>query len=280
MLLADLLCRAQPFVGVRRRHPDVHDRHVRLVRAHLQHQLVRVAGLPDDVEAAVLEQPRDPLAQQDRVVGEDDAHLARFLRLDPERRELLGEAGRDDLEEPLGLGQPVQLVLAEVLQLDAAGQLDVRRVGHEDLAAVAGLRDPRRPVHVEADVVAVLERRLARVDADSDAELDPVLPRVSRDGALRLEGRLERARSLVEGGEHLVAAAVDLPPAGPLDRLAHEAAVVRDQPRVGPLVLAEDPRRALDVREEEGDSLEAGGPILGVNCDALTSPARTLVNAA
>ena len=41
--------------------------------------------------------------------------LPGFLRLDPKRREASAEAGRDDLEEPLGLRQPAQLVLAEVL---------------------------------------------------------------------------------------------------------------------------------------------------------------------
>ena len=36
-------------------------------------QLVRVARLADDVEAGPLEQAREPFAQQDIVVGHDDA---------------------------------------------------------------------------------------------------------------------------------------------------------------------------------------------------------------
>ena len=74
MLLADLPRRAEALVGVRRRHPDVDDRDVGRVRAHLQQQLVGGPGLADDLEAGLLEQLRDALAEQDGVVGEDDAH--------------------------------------------------------------------------------------------------------------------------------------------------------------------------------------------------------------
>ena len=51
----DLHGGAQPVIGVAGRHADVHDRHVRLVRQHLAHQVLGVARLRDDVEA--------PLAQ-------------------------------------------------------------------------------------------------------------------------------------------------------------------------------------------------------------------------
>ena len=42
--------------------------------ADLAHQLLRVAGLPDDLHPGLLEQPHDPLAQQHRVLGDDYAH--------------------------------------------------------------------------------------------------------------------------------------------------------------------------------------------------------------
>ncbi len=71
--LADLLGRAQPFVGVRRRHLDVHDRDVGAVRADLQQQVVGRAALPDDLEPLVGKQAGDALAQEHRVVGEGDA---------------------------------------------------------------------------------------------------------------------------------------------------------------------------------------------------------------
>ena len=55
--------RAQALVGVRRRHAHVDDRDVRLVRADLAQQVLGVAGLAGDLEAGVLEQPHEPLAQ-------------------------------------------------------------------------------------------------------------------------------------------------------------------------------------------------------------------------
>ena len=41
---------------------------------HEREQLVAVGGAPDHVEAGLGEQPREPLAQEHRVVGEDHAH--------------------------------------------------------------------------------------------------------------------------------------------------------------------------------------------------------------
>ena len=74
VLGADLQRRAQAVVGVGRRHADVDDRHVGLVRVDLAQQVLGVAGLADHVEAPLLEQPHDPLAQEHRVVGDDYAH--------------------------------------------------------------------------------------------------------------------------------------------------------------------------------------------------------------
>src|SRR5581483_526007 len=73
MALADLAGRAQALVRVGGRHPDVHHRHVRAVRADLQEQLLGGARLPDHLEPGVREQARDPLAQEDGVLGDHDA---------------------------------------------------------------------------------------------------------------------------------------------------------------------------------------------------------------
>ena len=82
MLLADLLRRAQSLVGLGRRHLDVDDRDVGLVRPDLQQQIVGRAALPDDLEALALEQARDALAQKHGVVGEDDTDGRRFVARD------------------------------------------------------------------------------------------------------------------------------------------------------------------------------------------------------
>ena len=70
---ADPVRRAQPLVGVRRRHAHVDDGDVGLVRADLAEQVLGVAGLAGDLEAGVLQQARETLAQQHGVVGEHDA---------------------------------------------------------------------------------------------------------------------------------------------------------------------------------------------------------------
>jgi len=44
------------------------------VRADLAQQVLGVAGLCDDLEAGLLEQAHEALAQQDRVVGDDYPH--------------------------------------------------------------------------------------------------------------------------------------------------------------------------------------------------------------
>ena len=57
-----------------RRHADVDDRHIGLVGAGLAQQVLGVARLGDDVEARVGQDPRRALAEQHRVVGDQDTH--------------------------------------------------------------------------------------------------------------------------------------------------------------------------------------------------------------
>ena len=71
---ADLLRRDQSLVRVRRRHSDVDDHHVRLVRVHLSEQLIRVVGLRHDVEPALAQERGDALAHEHVVVGDHDPH--------------------------------------------------------------------------------------------------------------------------------------------------------------------------------------------------------------
>ena len=69
------------------------------VAPHLEHEVLGRAGLGDDLEALVLEQPRDALAQEDRVLGEDSP--ARELRPDarpPARRALDDEPAVERLD--------------------------------------------------------------------------------------------------------------------------------------------------------------------------------------
>ena len=62
--VADRLRSPQALVGVGRRHPDVHDRHVGPLLADGREQLVGVPDLGDDVEAGLDEQSGDAFAEQ------------------------------------------------------------------------------------------------------------------------------------------------------------------------------------------------------------------------
>ena len=77
MAVAHRAGRDEPLLGVRRRHPDVDDRDVRRVRVDGRDELVGVRRLGDDVEARAAQQRGDPLADQQAVVGDDDAHAPR-----------------------------------------------------------------------------------------------------------------------------------------------------------------------------------------------------------
>jgi hypothetical protein len=75
MLGPDPLGGLQALDRVRGRHPHVDDRHIRAVLGHELDQRLAVAGLRHDLDPGRLEHVRDPLSDQDRVVGEDRANL-------------------------------------------------------------------------------------------------------------------------------------------------------------------------------------------------------------
>ena len=71
---------------MRRRQPDVDDRDVGRVAAHLQQQLVGGLAAADHLEAGLVEQPHEPLAQQDAVLGDHDPHgISALTRVPPPR---------------------------------------------------------------------------------------------------------------------------------------------------------------------------------------------------
>jgi hypothetical protein len=58
----------------RARNPRVHHRQVRLVSLNLLQQVLAFAGLAHHDEAGLLQQPHDPLPQQERVLRHDYSH--------------------------------------------------------------------------------------------------------------------------------------------------------------------------------------------------------------
>ena len=106
----------------------------------------------------VLEQARDSLAQQDRVVGEDYAHAAKPSASGAERGKRRELARDVELIEALRLAEPRQLVVAQILELVRRVELVPGPLRDQDLAAAARLRDPRSPMDVDAVVGAFAER--------------------------------------------------------------------------------------------------------------------------
>jgi hypothetical protein len=105
-----------------------------------------------------------------------------------------------DLEDALRTGQVLERMLAEIDQRHAGrhvvGHQVVGRPRDEDLAAMAGLRDARRPVHVDADQAGVRHHRLAGVDAHAHQDPHAVRPGL---GAERLLAG-DRCRQRRTGG--------------------------------------------------------------------------------
>src|SRR5215204_4793171 len=93
---ADLLGGDEAFIGVRRRHLDVDDRHVRTGQLHPPHELLGVGGLPDDLESGLFEQPGEPFAKKRFVVGDYDSHgsTARSLTLPSPPRSTVSRPSR------------------------------------------------------------------------------------------------------------------------------------------------------------------------------------------
>ena len=180
-------------------------------------------------------------------------------RVDRARRRELGvEALRRDLVEPLGRRQVLEAMLAEVSQARAgrhrAADERAGRLRREDLAAVGGRHDSRRPMDVDAHVDAGGQLSLAGVDADADLDVGASRPRLRGDRPLNADRGLDGVSGGPEDREERVTLGADLgAAAGTGD--PDELVVPREQRAVVGPELLDEPRRALDVGEQEG-----GGP--------------------
>jgi hypothetical protein len=72
---ADLQCRAQPVIGVIRRHLDVGNHDVRAIRARLPDEVARIGGGPDDLEPAVLQNMDDARAHDGLILADEYPNL-------------------------------------------------------------------------------------------------------------------------------------------------------------------------------------------------------------
>src|SRR5204862_2456352 len=135
------------------------------------------------------------------------------------RRKLVVEAGREDPAQPRRLRDPLEVELAEVLALVR----DLDGVGGEDLSAAGGLADAGGVVDGEPDEAVASGLSAAAVHAHAHAERRR--PGLAGERTLSLDGGVDGARGVVEGGEELVAAPVDDAAAVLLDRGADQLSV-------------------------------------------------------
>ena len=129
----------------------------------------------------------------------------------------------------------------------------LRRLRDEDLSAVPGGADPGCAVNGESGVAPVVGDRLTGVQTHSHLDLDALRPGVREERELALDGRehsLARAR---ERNEERVALRIHLVAVVSVERISQQLPVVRQNCGIPLAQLLDEPRRPLDVGEEEGD---------------------------
>ncbi len=174
-----------------------------------------------------------------------------------QRREALAQAGRDELVDPFGLVQVLQLVFAQIAECHiwqgVVPQQLARRLRHQHLPAVAGRADSRGAMDAEADVALFADGRLARVDPHAHQQLSVAGPRLTGELPLRRDGGRDRILRARERDEERVALRVDLTAAVGVERSSQDPLVLGKGVAVEVAELLEEPRRPFDVREEERD---------------------------
>ena len=174
----------------------------------------------------------------------------------PRRREPIGQVLGGELEEVLRLIEVLEPMDAEVAQTDRAPprREQLRRRGrHEHLAAMAAPPDPRRPMDADPDVALVAGDGMGGVKAHPHLERTVVRPRVSRELPLRLDGR---ARRIVGRRNAMKKASPCVSTSLPPHRNAAAQTplmIVERARRTARAELPKQPRRALDVGEQERD---------------------------
>jgi hypothetical protein len=178
-------------------------------------------------------------------------------------------------------------LLAEVPEAEPRGQVVLDelsgRVREQDLAAVAGGRDPRRAMECQPAVALGVDRRLARVDPHPDPDLGARGPRMSGERPLRGGGGCDDVARRPEGDEERVPLGAHLPPSGLLERRAEETVMIREDVAVAPAQLLEQAGGALDVGEEKADGAARQPGRSGISsacadhrayCDSRAAPRR------
>ncbi len=194
--------------------------------------------------------------QQAHVLSPEQVeHLGEFAVAAEERCRLHGQVGLvealewrelalPELEDSLGLLQVLEPVESKVA--DLCVDESTSRLRKQHLAAVAAGGDARALVHVEADIALLGQDGLARVQAHANpdrARGEHVLGRPCSGDPVARPG---------EGDEEGVALRVHLDAPVGDEGPAQDAPMFREGIGITVAQLLQQPRRSLDVGEEEG----------------------------
>src|SRR5439155_14027814 len=114
--------------------------------------------------------------------------------------------------------------------------------------------DPRGEVDRKTDIAAVAQSRLACIEPHAHPNQSLMRPHLPREHTLRLRRCRDSRSGTAKDREERVALPVDLDPSVLLEDRAKQLVVPAEQLAVALAAkLLEQPRRALDVREQEGD---------------------------
>ena len=174
-----------------------------------------------------------------------------------QRRELGLQPLDLELEERLGALDVLQSIRAEVAERDALDPvLDelAGRVRQQHLTAVGDRADPRRAMYPQPDVALLPDDGLSGMQPHPHAHLATLGPGVLRKRPLRDHHGFQRRVRAAEREEEPVALRVDLTTLARLSRLPEDAPVLTEHSSISVAEPYEQPCRAFDVREQEGDS--------------------------
>jgi hypothetical protein len=206
-------------------------------------RLARPAGA-DEGQQPMAEHERARLGQLGLAADERRRRRGQVrLAQGGERR----EGGVPGLVDPHRLGEILEAVLAEVAYGRVVGQQRSRRGREQHLAAVPRRGDASGLMQVEADVLAVDDRRRAAVEPHAHAD------RAAGERPLSVERRGERVARRGEREEERVALRAQLHAVPHGERIAEATPMLCQRARVGVPQLADERGRPLDVGEEQGD---------------------------
>jgi hypothetical protein len=209
--------------------------------------------------------PSAKMGDRDRGGGDADQRGARVhppafaFQLDVESAqgfEVVGEPGDLELVEPLALVEVLEPPLAEVADRDAGRQVFFREFlggrGEQHLAAVAGVADPRCPVHADPHVPlpptfgSPVCEPIRTVTWASCGQACAARSRCASTAASTASLAVRKAT------KNESPLAIDLLAVG-REGCAQDPRVLCEQLGVAAAELLEQPSRPFDVHEQEGD---------------------------